>query len=143
MIFVFVGQDPIGLERSLVSDYKAKLVKKKGEVVQLLREREELKATQKQLLNLQKKMNHKQVSWIWGILGQYNDGRYTLFIAQFLDDSLQDHEVFSQTYVGHFNSMTPLILRFIIAMSQQPLGVVQQSRVTLKTLLPLSPSPRI
>lgn len=68
MIFVFVGQDPIGLERSLVSDYKAKLVKKKGEVVQLLREREELKATQKQLLNLQKKMNHKQVSWIWGIL---------------------------------------------------------------------------
>ena len=49
------------LERSLVSDYEGKLSKKKEEVAQLLKEREELRATHKRLLALQKKMHFRQV----------------------------------------------------------------------------------
>ncbi len=50
------------LEKSLVSDYKAKLSKKKEEVSELLREREELRVTHKRLLALQKKMHFRHVS---------------------------------------------------------------------------------
>ena len=60
---VLLGQDASDVERSLVLDYEAKLVKKKEEVLDLLKEREELKATHKRLLSLQKKMNLGQVNW--------------------------------------------------------------------------------
>lgn len=49
------------MERSLVSDYEGKLSKQKEEVAELLKEREELRATQKRLLALQKKMHFRQV----------------------------------------------------------------------------------
>ena len=56
-------EDADELERhSLVSDYEEKLVKKKEEVLQLLKERDELRSTHKQLLSLQKKMNVREVS---------------------------------------------------------------------------------
>ncbi len=55
-------EDSSELERSIVSEYEAKLSKKKEEVLQLLKEREELKATHKRLVNLQKKMNLGPVS---------------------------------------------------------------------------------
>lgn len=56
-------EDSSELERSMVSEYEAKLSRKKEEVLQLLQEREELKATHKRLINLQKKMNLGPVSW--------------------------------------------------------------------------------
>jgi len=52
------------MERGMVSDYETKLSRKKEEVLQLLKEREELKATHKRLLNLQKKMKIGPVSCI-------------------------------------------------------------------------------
>ena len=57
----FPGEGVNVLERSLVSDYEGKLHKKKEEVAELLKEREELRATHKRLLALQKKMHFRQV----------------------------------------------------------------------------------
>ena len=94
------------LERSLVSDYEGKLHKKKEEVAELLKEREELRATHKRLRALQKKMHFRQV---WkkkkmhplSMLGGSLIFFVTYFFSQYLDESTQqnggDQEVVSQT----------------------------------------------
>ena len=54
-------EEASALEHSMISDYESKLSAKREEVAQLLREREELKATHNRLLALQKKMHTRQV----------------------------------------------------------------------------------
>ena len=61
IISLWSGEEMSVLERSMTSDYEAKLAMKREEVAQLLREREELKATHSRLLALQKKMHFRQV----------------------------------------------------------------------------------